>query len=214
MTSSDVSCTSMTGRSQRRLKSTRTAAVGRVLPATAFIRATPAQRDAGIQYPVAVGSVLLGNEGRQAWPSRRSPRLNRRSESVTVDDVVPKINDRQVVASPVLPFPCSGLIRDARHTGAPCRRLRAREFTVSAPNPSIARKPAWMLDFALEIYRQLENRPDGKSPPGTQRDIDTVRFTVRLNAIPAIDLDRSRQTSRQAFAPRVSAPDLLFNRPR
>jgi hypothetical protein len=73
-------------------------------------------------------------------------------------------------------------------------RLGARKFTVSTPNPSIARKPAWMLDFALEIYRQLENRPDGKFPPGTQRDIFTVTFTVRLKGIPAIDLDRSRQT--------------------
>jgi len=37
-----------------------------------------------------------------------------------------------------------------------------------------------MLDFALEIYRQLENRPDGKFLPGTQRDIFTVRFTVNF----------------------------------
>jgi hypothetical protein len=73
-------------------------------------------------------------------------------------------------------------------------RLGARQVTVSAPNPSIARKPAWMLDFAFEIFRQLENRPDDKFPPGTQRDILTVRFTVSLKGIPAIDLDRSRQT--------------------
>jgi len=44
-------------------------------------------------------------------------------------------------------------------------------------------------DFALEIYRQLEIRPDGKFPPGTQRAIFTVGFTVRLKGIPAIDLD-------------------------
>ena len=83
-----------------------------------------------------------------------------------------------------------------RDAPGPRYRLGARRFTVSTPNPSIARKPAWMLDFALEIYRQPENRPDGKSPPGTQRDVFTVRITVRLKGIPAIDLDRSRQTSR------------------
>jgi hypothetical protein len=68
------------------------------------------------------------------------------------------------------------------------------KFTVSAPNPSIAWKPAWMLGFALEIYRQLENRPDGKFPPAIQRNVFTVTFTVRLKDIPAIDLDRSRPT--------------------
>jgi hypothetical protein len=126
---------------------------------------------------------------------RRSPRLDRRSESVAVDDVGPKINDGQVVSPPALPFPCPARSHQAGRTGAPYPPWSAR-FTVSAPNPSIARKPAWMLDFALEIYRQLENRPDGKLPPGTQRDIFTVRFTVKLKGIPAIDLDRSRQTSR------------------
>ena len=124
---------------------------------------------------------------------RRSSRPDRRSESVPVDDAVPKINDRQVVSSPALPLPCSAPSHETRSTGAPYR-LGARQFTVSAPNPSIARKPAWMLDFALEIYLQLENRPGGKFPPGTQRDILTVRFAVRLKGIPAIDLNRSRQT--------------------
>ena len=60
-----------------------------------------------------------------------------------------------------------------------------------------------MLDFALKIHRHLGNRPDGKSPSGTQRDILTVRFTVRLKGIPAIDLDSSRQT----FAHRINAFD-------
>lgn len=107
--------------------------------------------------------------------------------------MVPKINDRKVVASPALPFARSGRSRNARRTGAPYR-LGARGFTVSAPDPSIARKPAWMLDFALEIYRQPGSRPDGKSPLETQRDTSTVRFTVRLKGIPAMDLDRSRET--------------------
>jgi hypothetical protein len=49
-----------------------------------------------------------------------------------------------------------------------------------------------MLDFALEICRQLEDRPDGKFPPGTQRDILTVRLAVKLKGILAIDLDKSR----------------------
>jgi hypothetical protein len=108
---------------------------------------------------------------------RRSSRPDRRSESVPVDDAVPKINGRQVISSPAVPFPCSARSHETRCTGAP-DRPGARKFAVSAPNPSSARKPAWMLDFALEIRRQLENRPDGKLPPGTQRDILTVRFTV------------------------------------
>jgi hypothetical protein len=84
--------------------------------------------------------------------------------SVPVDDVFPWINDGQVVSSPAFPLPCSARSHEARRTGVPSR-LGAREFAVSAPNPSIARKPAWMLDFALEICRQLESRPDGMFPP-------------------------------------------------
>lgn len=36
--------------------------IGRVLPISALARATAVQRIAGIQLPVAVGSVRLGNE--------------------------------------------------------------------------------------------------------------------------------------------------------
>ena len=62
-------------------------------------------------------------------------------------------------------------------------------------NPSIVRKAASMLGLAPGIYRQRGNRPDGKFLAGTRRDILTVRFAVKLMGIPAIDLDRSRQTS-------------------
>ena len=78
---------------------------GRVLPATALVRATAVQRIARIQYPVAVGSVRLGDAGRQPDHLQRSPRPDRRSESVPVDDVVPTVIDGQVVSSPALPFP-------------------------------------------------------------------------------------------------------------
>ncbi len=44
---------------------------------------------------------------------RRSPRLDRRSESVPVNDVVPKINEGQVVSSTALAFPCSAQIHKA-----------------------------------------------------------------------------------------------------
>ena len=84
-------------------------------------------------------------------------------------------------------------------------------------NPSIARRPAWMLEFAPRIYRQPGNWPDGKSFPETQRDFFTVRFTVRLKGIPAIDLDRSRRLSRWTFANGINALgpfSIALDRPR
>jgi hypothetical protein len=65
---------------------------------------------------------------------RLSPRLDRRSASVPVDDAVPKINEGQVVSSPALPIPCSGQSHEARRTGAPYR-LGLQQFTVSPTQP-------------------------------------------------------------------------------
>ena len=120
---------------------------------------------------------------------RRSPRFDRGSESVAVDDVVPKINER---ASCLIPCPSIPLLGAEPGSATRWSALspwsagiyRQRAQSVDRP------QPAWMLDFAPEIYRQLENRSDGKFSPGTQRNT----FTVRLKGIPAIDLDRSRQT--------------------
>jgi hypothetical protein len=63
---------------------------------------------------------------------RRSPRLDRRSESVAVDDVGPKINDGQVVSPPALPFPCPARSHEAGRTGAPYR-LGARKLPSARP---------------------------------------------------------------------------------
>lgn len=94
-----------------------TSAPGRVPPATSLAREAAVQRTAGIQYPVAVGSVRLGNE--------RSPRLavvgchgwiDGRGEAA-VDDVVPCINDKQVASSAALPFHRSTRRHASRRTG-------------------------------------------------------------------------------------------------
>ncbi|MDZ7592343.1 MAG: hypothetical protein U5L05_17050, partial [Rubrivivax sp.] len=102
--------------------------------------------------------------------------------------------------------------RSPKKRDAPVRHATSeRKNLPSAPiNPSIARKPAWLLDLAPGIYRHPGNRPDGKFPLGTRRGTFTVRFTVKLMGIPAIDLDRSRQT----FAPGINALGRLFDRSR
>jgi hypothetical protein len=51
-----------------------------------------------------------------------------------------------------------------------------------------------MLDLAPGICRQLGNRPGGKFLAAARRDVFTVRFTVKLECIPPIDVDRSRRT--------------------
>ena len=63
---------------------------------------------------------------------RRSPRLDRRSESVAVDDVGPKNNNGQVVSPPALPFPCPARSHEAGRTGAPYR-LGARDLPSARP---------------------------------------------------------------------------------
>jgi hypothetical protein len=57
MTSSDVSCTAMTGRSQHRLKSTRTAAVGRECEVE--VRAERGHLDAPFPPVPDVGDFLI-----------------------------------------------------------------------------------------------------------------------------------------------------------
>lgn len=168
-------------------------ASGRVLPAASLAIAAAVQRTAGIQRQVTMGSAQVGNEqGRRGCLTATVATAGSTpgEARAAVDDVVPQINDRQIVASPALPFRALARSHQTRPTRAPSR-LGARELTVSAPNPSIVRKPAWILDFSLEIYRQLMKRPGGKPRPVTQRDTLTVKFTVRLKGIPAIDLDRS-----------------------
>ena len=92
------------------------------------------------------------------------------------------------------PLPCHRPAQRITKRGQPVRRItRERKNLPSAQlNPSIIRYVAWMLDFALGIYRQPGKRPDGKTLAAARRDLFTVRFTVRLKGIPAIDLDRSR----------------------
>lgn len=110
------------------------------------------------------------------------------------------------------PLPFHSLARrGATKRDAPVRPIawERKNLPSARLNPAIARQPAWMLDFALGIHRQLGNRPDGKFLAAARRDLFTVRFTVRLKGIPAIDLDRSRQTSRQTFACRINAPGPL-----
>lgn len=95
------------------------------------------------------------------------------------------------------PLPFRSLSRRSlkkRHAAMRHITWKRKNLPSTPINPSIARKPAWMLGLAPGIYRQPGNRPDGKFLAGAQRDISTVRFTVKLRCIPTIDLDRSRQT--------------------
>ena len=187
------------------------AAVGRARPAPrSYVRPlSNALRALSTQWPWApYGS---GMQVAKPGHRRRSPRLDRRSASVTVDDVVPKINDWQVVSSPARPFACLARTHEAGRTGVPYR-LGAREFTVSATQRRRSPgNPHGCWTSYSEIYRQPGNRPDGRFPPGTQRDNFTVRFTVRLKGIPAIDLDRHPG---RHLPVRINALGPLFDRPR
>ena len=92
------------------------------------------------------------------------------------------------------PLPCHCPAQQITKRGRLVRRIawECKNLPSAQLNPSIARKPVWMLDPAPGIYRQPGNWPDGKFLTGPQRHIFTVKFTVRLKVIPAIDLDRSR----------------------
>ncbi|ATE60311.1 hypothetical protein CCZ27_10430 [Thauera sinica] len=97
-----------TGRSEWHVRSARKAGDGRVLPAIWLARAAAvnAVRAFNTQWPTApYGSGMSGRQG------RRSPTLSpagSRPGELAVDDEVPQINDRRVVASPALSFPCWG----------------------------------------------------------------------------------------------------------
>jgi hypothetical protein len=105
-----------------------TAGTGRVLPATSLARAAAAQRTAGIQYPVAVGSV-------RAW-TERSPRVDRSSERPPL--MMYFHGSTSGNSSRSLPFHCPAqriTKRDTRPTEA-THRLGTQQFTVSAAEPA------------------------------------------------------------------------------
>jgi len=106
-----------------------TTALGRVLPATALARAAAVQRTAGIQYPVAVGSV-------RGW-TERSPRVDRGSDRPPLMMYFHRSTSGKL--SRPLPFHCRAQRITKR--GPPMRRIAwERENLPSARlNPAIAR---------------------------------------------------------------------------
>ena len=160
------------------LTTNRASACGRVLPATSLARAAAVQRIAGIQCPVAVGSVRVWTE--------RPPRVDRSSERSPLlmyfhRSTSGKLSD---------PLPCYCQAQRIRKRGRPARRIawERKNLPSAQLNQSISRQAAWMPDLAAGIYRQRGNRLDGKFLAETRRDI----FTVRLKSIPAIDLESSK----------------------
>ena len=157
------------------LTTNRASACGRVLPATSLARAAAVQRIAGIQCPVAVGSVRVWTE--------RPPRVDRSSERSPLlmyfhRSTSGKLSD---------PLPCYCQAQRIRKRGRPARRIawERKNLPSAQLDQSISRQAAWMPDLAAGIYRQRGNRLDGKFLAETRRDI----FTVRLKSIPAIDLE-------------------------
>ena len=148
------------------LTTNRASACGRVLPATSLARAAAVQRIAGIQCPVAVGSVRVWTE--------RPPRVDRSSERSPLlmyfhRSTSGKLSD---------PLPCYCQAQRIRKRGRPARRIawERKNLPSAQLDQSISRQAAWMPDG---------NRLDGKFLAETRRDI----FTVRLKSIPAIDLE-------------------------
>jgi len=79
-----------------------------------------------------------------------------------VDDVVPEINERQVVPYPALPLP-----RAANHEARPAGatyRLRALEITVNLGiGLTVNFSREFDATFYRRIYRQIEGHPSDRS---------------------------------------------------
>jgi len=142
---------------------------GRVLPATALARGTAVPRTAGIQYPVAVGSVRLGNErsprpaitdGRHGWiDARRASPLMMQFRRSTIGKL-----------SRPLPFHC------------PAQHIKSRSATHrGGVSPGSAR-----------IYRQRDSTrrsPDKPHECWVLRPEFTVNLEIGLTANSSRELD-------------------------
>jgi hypothetical protein len=102
---------------------------GRALPATALARAAAVQRTAGIQYPVAVGSV-------RGW-TERSPRVDRGSDRPPLMMYFHRSTSGKL--SRPLPFHCRA--QKITKRGPPVRRIawERKNLPSARLNPALAR---------------------------------------------------------------------------